>query len=101
MYNHLLQNPPQNHYLAQELQKMKDMIQGIQSGQTKKTFRYEYICPYLFDQSILAIPFPKDYEIPKFYKYKGKGNPIKHLKEFRVACQEVAYNDIYLMRLTP
>lgn len=63
-------------------------------GQLRDTYRYEEICPYPFDQSILSIPFPKDYEIQNFDKYKGKGSPIENLKEFNVACQEVAYNQV-------
>jgi len=46
-------------------------------------------------------PFPKNFETPKFNKYKGKGDPRDHLREFYIACLEVSNNYTYLMRLFP
>ena len=46
-------------------------------------------------------PFPKGFEIPKFDKYHGMGNPEDHIREFQVHCMEVAYDDTYLMWLFP
>ena len=46
-------------------------------------------------------PFPKHFKIPKFDKFRGKSDPITHVKEFYMHCQEVAYNDVFLMRLFP
>ena len=46
-------------------------------------------------------PFPKGFEIPKFDKYRGMGNPEDHIKEFQVHCMEVAYDNTYLMWLFP
>jgi len=39
--------------------------------------------------------------MPKFDKYKGKGDPKEHLREFYVACLEVAHNDTYCMCFFP
>lgn len=39
--------------------------------------------------------------MPKFKKYRGKGDPHDHVKEFHSACLEVAYEDTYLMHLFP
>lgn len=47
------------------------------------------------------ITFPPRFEVPKFEKYRGWGNPVDHIKEFKVMCMEVAYNDSYLMCLFP
>lgn len=46
-------------------------------------------------------PFPKWFEIPKFDKYCGIGNPKNHIRKFQVHCMEVAYDDTYLMWLFP
>ena len=46
-------------------------------------------------------PFPRGFETPKFEKYRGKGDPRDHVREFHTACLEVAYEDTYLMRLFP
>jgi len=45
--------------------------------------------------------FPPNFKIHKFDKYKGKGDPRDHIKEFFMACQEVSYNDVYLLKLFP
>lgn len=47
------------------------------------------------------VPFPPVFEVPKFHKYKGRVNPMDHVKEFNFMCMEVAYNDSYLMHLFP
>ena len=49
----------------------------------------------------MMTPFPKHFEIPKFDKFRGKSDPITHVKEFYMHCQEVAYNDVFLMWLFP
>lgn len=46
-------------------------------------------------------PFPKGFEIRKFDKYRGTGNPKDHIREFWVHCMEFAYDDTYLMWLFP
>jgi len=59
------------------------------------------IYPYPFDGTLYMPPFPKNFETPKFDKYKGKGDPREHLRQFYIACLELSYNDTYLMRLFP
>lgn len=46
-------------------------------------------------------PFPRGFELPKFDKYKGKGDPRDHVREFYSACLEVAYDETYLICLFP
>ncbi|KAH9323714.1 hypothetical protein KI387_018353, partial [Taxus chinensis] len=84
---------------AQEWKLMKDTIQGLQKQ--SKQFNFEELCPYPFDTEISRLPFPPSFEIPKFDKYKSKGDPREHVKEFYMQCQEVAYRDTYLLRLFP
>lgn len=48
-----------------------------------------------------ALPFPPHFETPKFDRYRGKGDPRDHIKEFFMACIEVAIEYTYLMRLFP
>jgi len=59
----------------------------------KKHYSLEEICPYPFDRSLYMPPFPKHFEMQKFDKYKGKGDPQDHLREFHFACLEVAQKD--------
>lgn len=47
------------------------------------------------------LPFPKSFEIPKFEKYKGKGDLVEHVRDFSVSYMEVKKNESYLMRLFP
>lgn len=68
-------------------------------GTHKKSYTFEEICPCPFDSSMLVSPYPPGFEIPKFYKYKGKGDPREHVRKFYMACQEVSYSDVYLRRL--
>lgn len=51
------------------------------------------LCPYPFDMSLVMKPFPKGFDIPKFDKYYGMGNPEDHIKEFQVHFMEVTYDD--------
>lgn len=77
---------------------MKASLKELQVGISKRSLIFEGICPYPFNPSISTIPFPKHFEILKFDKYKGRGDPRDHLQEFYVHCQEVLYNDNYLLR---
>ena len=61
----------------------------------------EDICPYPFDKKLLMVPFLPHFQVPKFDKYKGNMDPQDHVREFCVACIEVAHNETYLMRLFP
>lgn len=80
---------------------MKNSIKALQAGNESKTFKFETVCPYPFYRAITMTPFPKHFEIPKFDKFRGKGDPVTHVKEFFIHCQEVAYSDAFLMRLFP
>lgn len=40
-------------------------------------------------------PFPKNFEEPKFDKYKGKGNPKDHIRYLYAPCTEVTYDEIF------
>lgn len=97
-------NPPNLHQntqgdeLALQIQSINQNIADIQLGKIKN-YALEEIFPFLYDQIIPMIPFPKNGEISKFDKYKWRGDPIEHLREFFVACMDVSYNDTYLMRL--
>ncbi len=46
-------------------------------------------------------PFQKHFEAPRFEKYRGKGNPIDHIREFCASCIELSDEPTYLMRLFP
>ena len=78
---------------------MKNALKKIKEGNDPKTFKFESVCPYPFDRAITMVPFPKHFEIPKFDKFRGKGDLVTHIKEFYMHCQEVSYNDVFLMRL--
>jgi hypothetical protein len=39
--------------------------------------------------------------MPNLPKYKGRGNPLKHVKEFFTNCIDLAHEPTYLMRLFP
>ena len=80
---------------------MKNALKIINERNEPKNFKFESACPYLVGRAIMMIPFPKHFEIPKFYKFKGKGDPVTHVKEFYMHCQEVAYNDVFLICLLP
>jgi len=92
---------PQPSPLNTEWEEMKVALKAIQGGNDPKTFKFETLCPYPFDRAITMIPFPKHFEIPKFDKFRGKGDPVTHIKEFYMHCQEVVYNDAFLLRLFP
>lgn len=46
-------------------------------------------------------PFPKHFEAPRFEKYRGKGNPVDHIRELCASCTELSDEPTYLMRLFP
>jgi len=72
----------------------------MKTGASTKHYTLEDISPYPFDMSLIMIPFPSNFEVPKFDKYRGKGDPRDHIREFNTACLEVAHYT-YLMRLFP
>lgn len=57
----------------------------MKEGTHKKTYNFKEICPFPFDPSLSLTPYPLGFEIPKFDKYKGKGDPRDHVREFNVA----------------
>jgi hypothetical protein len=69
---------PQNDLVAQ-VKMLSQQIIDIQSGNSKKAYSQNDLCPYPFDNSIANVPFPARFEIPKFEKYKGTTNPIDHI----------------------
>ena len=82
-----------------EWEEMKNSLKALKDGIDSKKFKFENDFPYPFDKMIIVTPFPKHFEIPKFDKFRGKGDPVTHIKEFYMHCQEVAYNDVFLMCL--
>jgi len=84
-----------------KLTEVQQQLSDLTFGHTKKTFSLEEVCTYHFDRSLPMIAFPQNFTIPKFDKYKGKGDPKDHLREFYLACFEVSHNDTYLMHLFP
>ena len=92
---------PPNQPLNSEWEEMKNALKTIKEVNDPKTFKFESVCPYLFDRAITMVPFPKHFEIPKFDKFRGKGDLVTHMKEFYMHFQEVAYNDVFLMWLFP
>ena len=84
-----------NQDLAQQLHELQNLVHTM-NKKGVKDFLFEEICPFPFDRSINMIPFPPNFEIPKFDKYTGETCPITHLKEIFVLFQEVAYSEDYL-----
>jgi len=87
--------------LTQELDKLKKQFVNLQVSGTNKSYSMEDLCPFPFDKSIYMPPFPLNFTAPNFNKYRGKGSPIEHVREFHTACLELAYDHTYLMRLFP
>ena len=92
---------PQPSPINLEWEQMKTDLKAIQEGNDPKTFKFETVCHYPFDRAITMTPFPKHFEVPKFDKFRGKGDPITHIKEFYMHCQEVAHSDVFILRLFP
>lgn len=61
----------------------------------------EDILWYPFDQTLYMPPLPPHFEIPKFKKYRGKGDLKDHIKEFFIVWIEVPNKETYLMFLFP
>ena len=79
---------------------LQQQIQDIQRGTTKQ-YSLDEICPYPFDKTLNMIPFPHNYDFPKYDKYNGRSDPIDHVREFCTMSLEFTHNDTYLMRLFP
>lgn len=92
---------PEPFLVNTEWEEMKVALKAIQDNSSKKLFKFDELCPYPFYNSITSCHFPKHFGMPKFTKYQEKGGPHHHIKEFYMACQEVAYCDNYLLQLFP
>lgn len=68
-----------------QIQNLNPRILDTQLGKLKKSYALQDICPYPFDHYITMIPFLENFEIPKFDKYRGRGDPIEHAQEFLIA----------------
>ena len=80
-----------------EWEEMKNALKDLKDGIDSKNFKFENDCLYRFEKTIIMTPFPKHFEIPKFDNFRGKSDPVTHVKEFYMHCQEVAYNDVFIM----
>lgn len=75
-------------------QHIKELQQQMASMQTPiKNYTIHKICPYPFDRSKPMPPFPPHFVVPKFDKYKGKGDPKAHTREFFTTFIELAQED--------
>lgn len=68
---------------------------------TTKNYTMQDICPYPYNKIIPMPPFHPHFMKPNFDKYRGKEDPMAHIREFFTACIEVAREESYLMRLFP
>lgn len=59
---------------------MKNTIQNLEGAHKKKRYTFEEICLYPFYKSINMVPYPPNFYIPKFDKYKRKGDPREYVK---------------------
>lgn len=84
---------------AQQVQNIKRQMSNMQIGNEKKNYTMEDLHSYPFDRTLYMSPFSQYFETPKFDKYRGKGDPSDHVKEFFTPCIEVAHEDTYLMCL--
>lgn len=80
---------------------MKIALKTLQESRSEQVFKFDELYPYPYDKSIMVMPFPKHFEMPKFDKCKGKGDPRYHVKEFFMAFQEVSWCENYLLQLFP
>lgn len=78
---------------------MKELIKNLKEGTNKRPYYFQEIFLSPYDPSISIAPYPSGFEIPRFKKYKGEGDPRHHVYKFYFLCQEVSYSDIYLRRL--
>lgn len=74
---------------------------NLQTRNEKKSYTMEDLCLYPFDRTLYMSPFPLYFETPKFEKYRVKGDPRDHIRQFFTTHMEVADEDTYLMYLFP
>lgn len=80
---HQFASPPDSTQdaLLKEIRDLKNKVQIIQQGSLKKKFfSFEEICPSPYDPSISMAPYPPRFEMPKFTKYEGQGDPHDHVQ---------------------
>lgn len=58
------------------------MIKCLNEGNKKKNYTFGEICHCPLVSSLSEDPHPPGFYIPKFEKYKGKGDPREHVREF-------------------
>ena len=67
-------------------EEMKNSLKALKDGINSKNFKFENDFPYPFDKTIMMTPFPKHFEIPKFDKFRGKSDPVTHVKDLYMHC---------------
>lgn len=85
---YIITSPTKEQLLTREVQYMKATLASLHErnvGSIRK-YQYEELCPYPFDKAMTLQPFPKKFDMPKFDKYKGKGDQRDHVKYFYMAC---------------
>lgn len=55
-----------------EWEEMRKYFKELEAENEHKNFKFDTVCPYPFYISIIAIPFPKHFEIPNFEKFMGR-----------------------------
>lgn len=95
-----MSHDPMLHTILSELSELRKWKENMQTTDKKTQMSYD-LCPYPFDMTLSMPPFPHGYVTPNFNKYKGKTNPIDHIREFVTSCADIAHEHTYLMRLFP
>lgn len=72
--------------LTQQVQNLQKQMVRIQARKEKKKYTMEDLRAYPYDRSLYMLAFPPHFETPKFDKYKGKGDPRDHIREFFTSC---------------
>lgn len=80
----------QTNILTQQLQNLQQQVTTMQTSNDKKSYTMKDLRPFPFDHTLYMPPFPPHFEMPKFDRYQGKGDPREHIREFFTTCIEVA-----------
>jgi len=70
---------------------------NIQNQGKMNSYTLEDLYPYPFDQLIVMLQFLPHFVVPKFDKYRGKTDPIEHIREFFTSFINVANDELYFM----
>ncbi|GLJ36063.1 hypothetical protein SUGI_0723640 [Cryptomeria japonica] len=76
-YGSRSRSPPKSN-LEQQIRDLQKKMEDINTP--RPTYTMRDICPYPFDKSIPMPPFPAHFVMPKFDKYRGKGDPKAHIR---------------------